>query len=400
MKRRANAPPSIVGIDDPSGVDIDVSAGPSNAAGASHAQPSDVGDATIILVFLPDCCPQPPVPTRSRLKRRVGTLSSSHENTQDIASQAPIDTEEPKLKKFKALYDASDPDNQSVPEGGMRYGTQMPPSQSMPHSGTQTLTQSGTLADGVVDVNAIRMSAIAEEEEESTMTLGEARGLKRKARHNGDDVEMADAGREGQIADGRPNSKRRAIEHNDAVHVGHSLASGNIGVTNKSPSQRPSSKSGAPSNKPDVDTAFLKAVASTKKGKKTEDSFDREFNNLKISIPDAQSDEQEKQWGILDDFETERDIRGNFMVVVEMDVGSKQIRPSQERPGRPEWQEKPNFKKFKKVSTICFSPSETVLELYWLSLQKILPSQRARIELLVNEENDYGMGAGKPSQPF
>ena len=343
LKRRANAaPPSIIGIDDPPCVSIDVIARPSTLiVTPHHAEPVDVGGTDILLALLADFCPQPPVPTRSRLKRRVGTLSSGLENTQDVPSQAPVDAEEPKLKKFKALYDASDPDNQSLPEG------QTQPSQNMPHSGTQTLTQSSALAGGTVGVNATQMPAIAEEDEESTMSLGDAHGLKRKTRDNSNDEEMAEGDHESRITDGQPRLKRKAIENEDAVQVGHSLASNNTRVTNK-----PLSKSGAPSNKPDIDAAFLKAVASTKKGKKAEDSFDREFNNLKISIPDASYDEQEKQWDILDDFETERDIRGNFMVVVEMDASSKHVKPSQERPGRPEWQEIPNFKKFKRVSMI------------------------------------------------
>ena len=309
---------------------------------------TNVGSTNLLSIFLANCCPQPPVPTRSRLKRRVGTLSSSLADTRDIASQAPV-AEEPKLKKFKALYDASDPNNQSLPED------QVQPPQDMLCSGTQTLTQSSALASGMVDINETRMSAIAEEEEESTMTSGGTRGLKRKTPHNDDDGEMAEADHESHIADGQPKPKRKAIEHNDAIQAGHSLASSNTRVTNK-----PLSKSGAPSNKPDIDAAFLKAVSSTKKGKKAEDSFDREFNNLKISIPDVQHNEQEEQWGILDDFETERNIRGNFMVVVEMDISSKHVRSGQMRP---EWQEIPNFKKFKRVSMIYLLRSKTTLEL-------------------------------------
>ena len=101
-------------------------------------------------------------------------------------------------------------------------------------------------------------------------------------------------------------------------------------------------------NKLDVDTAFLKAVSSTKKGKKKEDDFDRDFNNLKISRPEFEH--QEEEWNVVDDFGNDIGIRGNFMVVLEMDVSTSGNR-SQNRPNQvqSEWRGLLNFKKFKKV---------------------------------------------------
>lgn len=101
-------------------------------------------------------------------------------------------------------------------------------------------------------------------------------------------------------------------------------------------------------NKLDVDTAFLKAVASTKKGKKKEDDFDRDFNNLKISRPEFEH--QEEEWNVVDDFGNDIGIRGNFMVILEMDVSTTGNR-SQHRPNQvqSEWRGLLNFKKFKKV---------------------------------------------------
>ena len=93
------------------------------------------------------------------------------------------------------------------------------------------------------------------------------------------------------------------------------------------------------------------AVASTKRGKKHEDEFDREFNNLRISKPDLQREETEKAWAVLDDFGDDRDVRGNFMVVVELDVPERPRGPALRRGDeeRADWAGRPDFKKFKKV---------------------------------------------------
>ena len=104
--------------------------------------------------------------------------------------------------------------------------------------------------------------------------------------------------------------------------------------------------------KPDVDAAVLKAVASTKKGKKKEDDFDRDFNNLKISRPEFEH--QEEEWNLVDDFGSDIGIRGNFMVILEMDVSTSGNR-SQHRPNQVQSERRGllNFKKFKKVYYLC-----------------------------------------------
>jgi hypothetical protein len=120
-------------------------------------------------------------------------------------------------------------------------------------------------------------------------------------------------------------------------------------------------KHGAEPGQPDTDAAFLKALASRKTGRggkprKGEDDFDREFNNLKISKPEIERDREatEADWGVLEEFGDERDVRGNFMVVLEMEVPEHRA----EREGgrrrrgenRPEWEGKQDFKKFRRVS--------------------------------------------------
>jgi hypothetical protein len=257
------------------------------------------------------------------------------------------------LKKFKALFDASHPDRLSVQDtqSGMSYGGDTPDFQNFAKIGTQT--QSGaTLGDGM-NVEGGKLSALADQEKESGMTWTQDRdrGTKRKARtgEGEDDIEKVGVDGPGEpTSTPGPTMKRRAVEDVNAVQP-----SGRKGAAPVAPLAKPlPSKSGAALGKPDTDAAFLKAVASTKRGKKAEDEFDREFNKLKISKPDVQHGDQEKEWAVLDDFTEDRGIRGNFMVVLEMDVYLQENirRYSRDNAARLEWQDRPNFKKFKKVS--------------------------------------------------
>jgi len=108
---------------------------------------------------------------------------------------------------------------------------------------------------------------------------------------------------------------------------------------------------GANFGEPDTDKYFLTALASMKKGKKNEDSFDREFNNLRISKPDIEREVKEQEWDLLDGLDDERNVRGNFMLVVELDVYKKSGSAGKGtlRSCRIDWEGKPDFKKFRKV---------------------------------------------------
>ncbi|KAI6022043.1 hypothetical protein EDC04DRAFT_348958 [Pisolithus marmoratus] len=119
----------------------------------------------------------------------------------------------------------------------------------------------------------------------------------------------------------------------------------------------------------DTDQAFLTAVASKKRGKKGEDDFDREFNKLRISKPDIHR-EQEEDWAVLGDFDDDvRNIRGNFMVVVEMNICGN-ARSREITAVRRDYEGKPNFKKFKKTPT---------------------PLSRYPVELVMKADDDYGV---------
>jgi hypothetical protein len=184
----------------------------------------------------------------------------------------------------------------------------------------------------------------------------------------------------------------------------------------------PQSKSSASNNKLDTDENFLKAVNSTKRGKKHEDDFDREFNQLRITKPKkadtgaaaaaaaaAASSAATKgvpeavvaPWDAIDDF-GDVGIRGNFMVVVEMDIqrgsGAKSAPFARaDNATRPEWTGRQNFKKFKTVGILYSSPIiRPFLLLTFERAQKPTAGieRRPTIELFPTDENDYGIGNG------
>ena len=159
---------------------------------------------------------------------------------------------------------------------------------------------------------------------------------------------------------------------------------------------QPSGGAGAAPGKPDKDEAFLKALASTKRGKKHEDAFDREFNNLRISKPDADREQQIAEWDVLADFGDDTHVRGNFMVIVEMDVPEHRAnsRDASHEPERAEWRGKPDFKAFKKVSWVCVWCTDGVVSLSMHCVQKNIRQSQSTVELIVDTENDYGMGSG------
>jgi hypothetical protein len=136
------------------------------------------------------------------------------------------------------------------------------------------------------------------------------------------------------------------------------------------------SKPSSSSNTLDTDENFLKAVNSMKRGKKHEDDFDREFNQLRIAKPKKVDtvgsgtavaaaaavkgvpEAVVAPWDAIDDF-GDVGIRGNFMVVVEMDIqrgGSAKpaLSARTNDAAHPEWTGRPNFKKFKTVRIPSF----------------------------------------------
>jgi len=213
------------------------------------------------------------------------------------------------------------------------------------------------------------LAILREEEEESQGPTTATRGLKRRMESVDEDVEMQTVDHElipsPPEAGGPPPAKKRALDCLNAVErTANVIATGAAFTSNNKPlSKTPftaaqpakGKNNGAPVGKPDTDAAFLKAIASTKRGKKTEDAFDREFNNLKISKPElVDNPDPEQEWAVLAEFGDDSGLRGNFMTVVEMDLYKKDDDPAQQRTVNHSWDGKPNFKKFKKATDRFF----------------------------------------------
>lgn len=274
------------------------------------------------------------------------------------------------LDKYKALFDASDPDREP------------PPGEIEP--GTRASTQGGRTGT---------LSMVPEDEQQaSEVQSSDLRGTKRRRDvENGDDgdVEMlestADVASSGVgTLEGTHRPKRRALGANTVsppaagapatvpASQPRSTQAQGQGKGQTSAGAKPTSKaatalkpsSSSKNNKLDTDENFLKAVNSMKRGKKHEDNFDREFNQLRIAKPkDVNVDTVSPgtnvpeavaaPWDTIDDF-GDVGIRGNFMVVVEMDIqrgASAKFTPPAHNDDvtRPQWIGKPNFKKFKTV---------------------------------------------------
>lgn len=257
--------------------------------------------------------------------------------------------DEPPLKKFKALFDASHPDYTGT---GSIEDSQMDMQSGGFGNASQTQSQTGSIAEKrPVRSNTLSLGVVQEEEEETQTThpniVVEQKSKKRTIDAMDVDSDPIEA----------PVTKKVAIQDVNAVAKAKTLAAQNKPASKRATSKPPSTvgpaTSGTTSQKMDTDAEFLKAIASTKRGKKTEDEFDREFNKLKIYKPEINHEEQEEQWNVLADFGDDTGLRGNFMVVVEMDTYRKE--GSRQRGIALQWEGKPNFKKFKKVPLLVIA---------------------------------------------
>lgn len=241
-----------------------------------------------------------------------------------------------KMKKFKALFDDLDPDKQA--SGDIEVMSQM--------NGSQTQSQTQFPAARNNDRNNGIVTEILEEEEETQP--GPIAGLKRKA-------DNLDADEGTSPCPMRPTKRVHAAP---SVEEAAATETATLESSNESAQASRNNfkqrRAGAPTGNPDTDAAFLKALASTKRGKRTEDNFDREFNQLKISKPEIEREDAQDQYALLAEFGDDANIRGNFMVVVELDVLQQNKRTHSSYAGQ--WKGKPNFKRFKKVFSLCLYP--------------------------------------------
>ncbi|KAG7442164.1 uncharacterized protein BT62DRAFT_936261 [Guyanagaster necrorhizus] len=347
-----------------------------------------------------------PLQRSKKLKRRLDTTDPIESQLASIGKiEVPA---EPAYKKHKALFDASDPEKAGITFDGTNFSG---------FQSSQTQSQSETLG------SRSALQPVREEEEESQQSVPEgSRGQKRKS--VSEDVEMAGVEEASALAPeaDAPPAKKRAIDNVNAVHrLPTTTIQADDRTRSKPPStvQPPKSKSGAPPGKPDTDDAFLKAIASTKRGKKTEDDFDREFNKLKISKPELNKENPEDEWKVLEQFGDDNNVRGNFMVVVPMEVHGKREGKTRQNETNAEWQGKPNFKKFKKKITSRVRPklvdlvisdestmaSATVLSQISASYQQIdepididptEPPKRTKTQKILSNDSDSNIGNPPP----
>ena len=275
---------------------------------------------------------------------------------------------EPPLKKFKALFEESDPDRLalSLPPDSLGFTQESPPQPlSLPADSEPGREEHRRIIEG-------------DKASQNNAVVG-SRGTKRRAgTEAAGDGPLPSASME-QEDSARP-LKRRALEG----------PSRSVDETNSLPSQ---TQGGAKLGEPDTDTRFLTALASMKKGKRSEDSFDREFNNLRISKPDIEREVIEQEWDLLDGLDDEHNVRGNFMLVVELEVHKKSgaAGTGTMRTGRIDWEGKANFKKFRKVHLSCIL---LFFDHRADRRQKNNARRQPAIELVMNQGNDYGEGSG------
>ncbi|KAG6841643.1 hypothetical protein C0991_008628 [Blastosporella zonata] len=304
---KASGMPLVIGFDDPSMI---LDASPDLSAVAPEATPTPIS--------VEEAPPPTQAPRSSRLKRRAGAdAGASQAIGFGYTLEEPV--EEPPLKKFKALFEASGQETMSsgtFDESTVGSQTHLVPDKS--NSQTQSDSQTQSLRSRPGRATAVNLSTLREEEEETQGPYVATRGTKRGLEDIDEDVEMDNT--EATAAPSLP--KKRAIESVNAVEKATGVAAARASSkppssTNKKASTS-SHKAGALPGKPDQDAKFLKAIASTKKGKKVEDDFDRDFNKLKITKPALEREEPEEQWAVVADFGDDKNLRGNFMVVVEM----------------------------------------------------------------------------------
>ncbi|KAG6336418.1 hypothetical protein ID866_2661 [Astraeus odoratus] len=300
----------------------------------------------------------PPAPPTSRPKLKRRTVPQAP--VTDPPSETTVD-QEPPLKKFKALFDASDPDKMTADGAnsvtaaydsivGVATGiTQDAGSPTQRESSDARLAAPKTL-DMVVE----------EEEESAQPGPPMSKSLPLPPPPN-------------QLAISKTGKLRKATPVPEEARGRDTINRVEEHQASEEDNQTlPQPKKTSSTRQVDTDQLFLTAVASRKRGKKGEDDFDREFNKLRISKPDIHR-EQEEDWAVLGDFDDDvRNIRGNFMVVMDMDV-YRNVHPRQTTPSPQMYDGKPNFKKFKKTRTL---------------------SSRTAVELVVKTEDDYGVGSG------
>lgn len=250
--------------------------------------------------------------SKSKLKRRVATQLSHIDEPE----------EESVLDKHRKLYEATDPD----------LHNEVAASQSLAEM-VERADQERTRALEVALANPRKRKA--REDDEASVVAVEPPTISRVS------------SRAGSVA---PPPKRRAPNRAQSVALQTVVEEENTQPSPVKSTQKSKRTIKPTSTQLDTDENYLKALASMKRGKKKEDQFDRDFNNLRIAKPSTDRAEdldiELLEWEALP---KDMDTRGNFMVCVD-DVEVRQPGSSNTRgQDRPEWVGRPDFKKFKQV---------------------------------------------------
>lgn len=309
-----------------------------------------------------------------------------------VQKQKEVSPVRPPLKKFRALFEETDPDR--IP--GSDIQNLITQSGGIVDDGeSQVPSQLITARDKPSIGTTEKLHAIAEESEESLLPGGATQAGHSAIREVDSDLMVVHSNEPGA-------SQIPGREVENSAKGGTNAMTGRLMSFNSSQLQsfsmkKPSHKAGAAPGLPDTDEAFLKALASTKKGKKREDDFDREFNNLRISKPELDKEVQVDDYAVLADFGEDENIMGNFMVIMEMDVREEGNRAQGKRSEPTNWQGLADFKKFKKVCDPIVACKNDVKR-SWAISKKLVSRQRPALELVAADENDFGMGSGMSSQ--
>lgn len=364
------------------------------------------GDPSVVEATQPDPPPAraaAPVPENENepvfrpllsLKRRAAGRTQSRgggfslrigdDDEEEDSSQAAAD--EPPLKKFRALFEGTeDPSTSAGASGHASFAvtqTQPPTTQSQSQ---RPLAPSVGTSKGTTQLSAVMEldEDGAEVSRELPLTAGtSATGTKRRRDEDGD-VEMADAMPP-------PAAKKRKETQTQASQAA-------VALSEKDKKGGAKGKTGAVGgvlSAADKNDKVLTALASLKKGKRTEDNFDREFNALRISKPESDHERRAREEDeFFAHFDFEEGLRGKKCIEVrEYVLPERQRADGPEREAstgagrgplgmwKPAWEGAPNYKKFKKV-------------VGGAATAEARNSGGGRVELVCPEEKDFGMGS-------
>lgn len=323
----------------------------------------------------------------SRLKRRANTVAPEDEifpATQRVSSTHHTQRGgEPPHKRFKALFDETTEESNdnsagqgsSVSTGatgpGTRAASVLSTTSMASVEGALTRKDGGVeemeMDDGASTGKARSTSARPRVDKEASHERFKALfdGIKESGTETGNSGDGRDSGATGSTEERRPSASKAGPTRSSTVPT-------ESGAPSSSTQSHKSKNRGALPNQPDKDPKFLEVLASTSKksrGKKVDDTFDREFNQLRISALEQRREEEAAVW---EKFEKDMDIRGNFMVIEVVDLfrkdGGRRTRapPAENEAGVP------NFKKFKKVRCVgTWDDSDRFNILFFLSRKSL-----------------------------